>query len=1040
MYLKKGVITLLALIIVHWTVDAQQTMVYKDVNLAYKKGIDFYQKGLYSAAQVEFKKVIESSRPAHQEKANTMVQSAGMYYALSALKLERPEGEQLVLDFIHQYAPNSIANAAQFEIGKYYYAKKDYEKTIKYLSATKTLSLTNDEIVERSFKLGYAYFVTKRFKEAKEELYKVKEIENSPFYESSNYYYGVLEFFDGEYKSALASFKRVENSPQYQHIIPYYICQLYFAQGQYDELLTYGVNKLENPNIKNRKEINQMIGQAYFERKDYAKALPYLEEFANNSSKLREEDLYQVGYTQYRNGKYKEAIRNFQELAGLNNKIGQNALYNLADCHLKAGDKLSARNAFKAVSQLNFDEVIREESQFNYAKLSYDLKDDKEAIAGLKAVPPSSSNYAEAQELLSKVFLRTNNYVDAIATLEGIPNKSNNLREAYQKVTYARGVQLFNDGDLNGARAAFAKSLQNPIHGKTRALTYYWLGEIDHLDKDYDGSIQNINQYLTIASSIGGLPDESSEYTANYTQGYNYLKKEDYISAQRYFYSSIKGIEDNGARIFNDYVKIQVLGDAILRNADCFFKRNKYSEAMINYNKVISSNLSGIDYALFQKGIIEGLSTNSLGKVVTLDKLVKTYPNSPFADDALLELGNTYFALNKPYEANQALNQLINNYKGKSDLVNQGLLQLGLIAYNTNETEKALNYYKQVFTSSPYSKEAKEALKGIEEIYIDKGEADKYFAFLNSVPGYQVNDATRDSLTFRTAEAQYRTGDYDKAIASYSVYISKFPNGANIISAYYQRAESYFTKKDYPNALADYIYIADKVPNAFQARAARKAGYIAENFTKEYEKAYTYFKKLESYSSDPDDVYTAQLGSMRGAFHTKKNAELEAIAGKIFSNPRAIARDKAEANFYLGKMTLEAKNWTKAEQYFKQVKLLINNIWAAEAHYQLAYILYQKRDLQKAQDLALDFSAQYPDYIDWYARSIILLADIFAEQNDLFNAKASLESVIDNYEGDQSIINLAKEKLEKIKKLEQGRSRIENGGGNGNLQMDDGSK
>lgn len=1038
MQLRKGVIMLLAFVLVHWSANAQQTMVYKDVNLAYKKGIDFYQNGLYGAAQNEFKKVIDEIRPTHQEKVNTMTESAKLYYALSALKLERPEGEQLVLDFINQYAPNAIANAAQFEIGKYYYAKNNYDKAIKYLYDTKTLSLTNDEIVERSFKLGYSCFVKKKFKPAKEEFGKIKEVEGNQFYEPANYYYGILEFFDDKYKSALASFKRVENSNSYKHVIPYYICQLYFAEGQYDELLTYGTEKLQNDNIKNRKEINQMVGQAYFERKDYKNALPYLEEYTDNSSKLREEDLYQVAYTQYRNNKYQAAIRNFEELTGLNNKIGQNALYNLADCQLKVGNKLSAKNAFKAASQMNFDAVIREESEFNYAKLSYDLKDDVEAIAGLQAVQASSSNYNEAQELLSKLFLRTNNYVDAIRTLEAIPNKNNNLREAYQKVTYARGVQLFNDGKINAARAMYAKSLKNPLHAKTRALTYYWLGEIDHLAKDYDGSIQNYGQFLAISKSIGGLPDESSEYTANYAQGYNYLKKEDYITAQRFFYSAIQGIEDNGSRIFSDYVKVQVLGDAILRNADCFFKRNKYNEAMINYNKVITGNLSGIDYALFQKGVIEGISGKHLEKVVTLEKLVKNHSKSQFADDALLELGRTYYAMNKPREANTSLNQLVNNYKDKSDLVNSALLQLGLIAYNLNETDKALNYYKQVFTGAPYSKEAKDALKGIEEIYIDRGETEKYFAFLNSVPGYQVNEATKDSLTYRTAEAQYRVGDYDKAIVSYTNYITGYPNGGNIISAYYQRGESYFTKKDYPNALNDYIYVADRVPNQFQARAARKAGYIAENFTKEYDKAYNYFKKLETYSSDPDDVYTAQLGSMRGAFFTKKYAEVETIANKLFSNPRATAQDRAEASFYLGKVALETENWTKAEQNFKQVKLLINNVWAAESHYQLAYILYQKRQLQKAQDLALDFSSEYPDYIDWYARSIILLADIFSEQDDLFNAKASLESVIDNYEGDQSIIDLAKEKLEKVKKLEQERSRI--GGNNGDeLEMDDGN-
>ena len=49
-------------------------------------------------------------------------------------------------------------------------------------------------------------------------------------------------------------------------------------------------------------------------------------------------------------------------------------------------------------------------------------KELQEAIAGLRSVQGSSSNYNEAQELLSKLFLRTSNYTEAIRTLESIPN------------------------------------------------------------------------------------------------------------------------------------------------------------------------------------------------------------------------------------------------------------------------------------------------------------------------------------------------------------------------------------------------------------------------------------------------------------------------------------------------------------------------------------------------------------------------------------------------------------------------------------------
>ena len=50
----------------------------------------------------------------------------------------------------------------------------------------------------------------------------------------------------------------------------------------------------------------------------------------------------------------------------------------------------------------------------------------------------------------------------------------------------------------------------------------------------------------------------------------------------------------------------------------------------------------------------------------------------------------------------------------------------------------------------------------------------------------------------------------------------------------------------------------------------------------------------------------------------------------------------------------------------------------------------------------------------WAARSYILLGDIFLSQKDFFNAKATLQSVIENCR----IPELKEEAVEKLKKIE----------------------
>ncbi len=71
------------------------------------------------------------------------------------------------------------------------------------------------------------------------------------------------------------------------------------------------------------------------------------------------------------------------------------------------------------------------------------------------------------------------------------------------------------------------------------------------------------------------------------------------------------------------------------------------------------------------------------------------------------------------------------------------------------------------------------------------GRADLYFAFLETVPGYKVDNASRDNINFQAAESQFENANYTRAIEEYTKYIRMYPNGQNTLTAYYHRGESY---------------------------------------------------------------------------------------------------------------------------------------------------------------------------------------------------------------------------------------------------------
>ena len=63
------------------------------------------------------------------------------------------------------------------------------------------------------------------------------------------------------------------------------------------------------------KEMKQLIGQIYFEKKNFARALPLLEFYVNNSKKVSKENLYELSYCYYEAKQLNKAIEGFKQLS-----------------------------------------------------------------------------------------------------------------------------------------------------------------------------------------------------------------------------------------------------------------------------------------------------------------------------------------------------------------------------------------------------------------------------------------------------------------------------------------------------------------------------------------------------------------------------------------------------------------------------------------------------------------------------------------------------------------------------------------------------
>ena len=109
-------------------------------------------------------------------------------------------------------------------------------------------------------------------------------------------------------------------------------------------------------------------------------------------------------------------------------------------------------------------------------------------------------------------------------------------------------------------------------------------------------------------------------------------------------------------------------------------------------------------------------------------------------------------------------------------------------------------------------------------------------------------------------------------------------------------------------------------------------------------------------------------------------------------------------------------NFQKAEKTFSFLSENSTSKVGAEATYMIAYLQFLNDSLQKSEtiiyQLANDFTADY-----WIAKGFILLADIYLQNGNNFQAKATLQSIIENYEGEELLI-IARKKFEQILEIE----------------------
>jgi len=988
------------------TATAQQSA-WQSLNQAYKTGMELYEKGKYASAYNQLGKVeeIRTNTTIQQDESDQislLKENARFYQAVCALELGNDDAEGLFLKFIKDHPTSSNAKAAYFQVGRSYFGKKNYAKAIEWFNKLDNNSLSGSENTEYRFKLGYSLFMNKDYKTAKPLFEGLKE-QRGQYQEASIYYYAYLCYLDAEYKIALREFERLKGSKTYENSYPYYISALYFLDKRYDDVLSYILPILERTKQENETEIFRIVGATYFAKNDLVKAKAYYDKFqAKDQGKTQNnQDDYQIGYIAYKNGDYEKAVKELEKLTDPDAYF-QSGMIILGDSFIQLGNKESARNAFFRASKLDFDPSMKEQGLLNYAKLSYELEFHQVALAATQEflkTYPRSKNLDEAKTLLAEVLLSTKNYREAVDILESIPKRTQSANAAYQKVTYFRGLEYYNERAFENAISIFMRSEQHPYDQELLALATYWKAEAMYEVRKYGEATTNFSKFLQYPAARN---TDVYNY-ANYALAYAAFRNENFRISANYFAKFLY----NG-----EAIDPNTKNDAIARLGDSYFMLKDYGRAMEQYNILMSTKAKTQDYALYQSGIIKGLQGDTDGKIATMTDLLARFPNSNYADDASFQIPYTFFLKGENEIAIQGLQDMIEKYP-RSSYVPRALVTIGLVQYNADNNEAAISTFQRVVEQYSTTDEAKQALKLIQNIYVDKGDAQGFLDYAGTTAIGDLSTAEQDNITFQVANNYFSRGDYQAAIEAVNAYFDKFPKPIQEKFARFIRAESLYKTGHPQEALHDFNIILNDWTSAYTERTLLSVSNLFLD-QKKYNDAIAPLKKLEL-TAEYKSHYGFAINNLMVAYfniHDFDNTLMYARYVKEYE--KSSVEDKAKANLYAAKAYMLKGDLKTARKEFDEAVSNSQTIVGAEAKYNVGKLQYEAGEYKAAQTTAFDLIKNMPSYDYWVAKSFILLADCYVKLKDEFQAKSTLQSIIENYEGDDDIIPTAKERLEKL--------------------------
>ena len=251
-----------------------------------------------------------------------------------------------------------------------------------------------------------------------------------------------------------------------------------------------------------------------------------------------------------------------------------------------------------------------------------------------------------------------------------------------------------------------------------------------------------------------------------------------------------------------------------------------------------------------------------------------------------------------------------------------------------------------------------------------------------------------EALEYESAKNLYLAKKFQQAAKALDNYLRGYPESGQKSEALYFAADSYGQVGEASKAISLFQLLAQEPPSQYRVKAFQQLGKIElanENFTE----ALRYLVPIAQQTRSQLEEAEVLQGIMAAHFGLENYAQAISYADQLIDFGEVDPGIKPKALLVKGKSQRFLGQHSAAEDSFGVLIQEYASEEAAEALLLQALRYQEKGDFVGSNELIFDYSEGFSAFDYWYGSLFLLLADNYIQLGEVFQAKATLQSILE---------------------------------------------